>query len=133
MTNDIHAAATPRKCRIYTIKTFRDRDDWMERLLQIKASELSGAAKLVAVCIALHLDLETRRCDRSSELIADELGMDGRSVRRMIRKLEDAGWIDVDRTLGFYGIKPLRLVVTDQLLDLRSACAANGLPRGQHI
>jgi len=102
MNANISAVATPRKSRYHAIEKFRDRDDWLELLLQVKARELSGAAKLVGVAIALHLDPETMRCEQSREAIADFCGMDARSVRRMVAKLEAEGWLGVDRTLGYF-------------------------------
>jgi len=48
----------------YQIKTFRDRDDWIKLLFRVKASELSGPAKIVATRIALHLNIETGRRER---------------------------------------------------------------------
>ena len=79
--------------------TALDRDKWIERILQVRASKLSGAAKLVATALALNLD-DTGRCERSTEVIADDCGIDLRSVRRMIRKLEAACWLEVNRTVG---------------------------------
>jgi hypothetical protein len=120
----VSRTATRINSRAHNIKTFHD-DDWLELLLQVKASELSGAAKLVGTCIALHLDIETGRCERSSELIADDLGMNGRSVRRMIRKLEAAGWLGVDRTLGFYA-NSFELSTPDGTNDPAAATSEGG-------
>jgi hypothetical protein len=99
--HNIHAGATPRKSRIYHIATFEDRDAWIKLLFTVSACELSGAAKVVAARVALHLNIKTGRCDPSSGLLATECGMDGRSVQRMIKLIEAAGWLGVDRTRGF--------------------------------
>jgi DNA-binding GntR family transcriptional regulator len=78
------------------------RDRWLELLLQVRASELSGAAKIAGATIAMHLNPETERCELTREAIADRCGMDSRSCRRMIKHLEDAGWLSVKRSVGFF-------------------------------
>lgn len=95
MQNTLHATDAPYNGRIA-------RDRWIELLLQVRAAELSGAAKIAGACIAMHVDLNTRRCDLPVETIAELAGMDSRSVRRMIRKLEATGWLSVDRSVGYH-------------------------------
>ena len=78
------------------------RDRWIELLLGVRSSKLSGAAKIAGATIAMHLNPETERCELSREAIADRCGMDLRSCRRMIKHLEDAGWLSVKRSVGFF-------------------------------
>jgi Helix-turn-helix domain len=83
----------------YQIKTFRDRDDWIKHILAV--GELSAAAKVVAVRLAMHLNVETGQCNPSIEKLVSGTGMSESTVRRMIRdELEAEGWIGVDRTRG---------------------------------
>ena len=78
------------------------RDRWIALLLEVRSGELSGAAKIAGATIAMHLNPETARCELSREAIADRCGMDSRSCRRMIKHLEDAGWLSVKRSVGFF-------------------------------
>jgi hypothetical protein len=78
-----------------------NRDAWIEQLLQTSASELRGPEKVVAICIWLHVD-QTGKCTRSSALLAEACGMDERSVRRRLEKLEAAGWLGVEHTGGHH-------------------------------
>jgi len=76
-----------------------NRDHWIEQLLQVSGCDLSGAAKVVAVSIALNVD-ETGRTNLPAETIADLCGMDARAFRRRVHKLVAAGWIGVNRSGG---------------------------------
>ena len=78
------------------------RDRWLELLLQVRAAKLSGAAKIAGATIAMHVDLDTGRCELTRDHIADRCGMDSRSCRRMIKHLEEAGWLSVKRSVGFF-------------------------------
>jgi hypothetical protein len=98
MTN-IHAEAN-RHNPPYNIQTFKDRDTWLEALLA--DDELTPEGKVVGARIAIHVDLATGRCEQSREALADACAMDARTVRRMISKLEVAGWLSVDRSVGHF-------------------------------
>jgi hypothetical protein len=100
MTDNIHARATTNKSRAFPISEFKHRDTWIRQLLAVDGGILSAGAKVVGVRIALHLNVETGRCDPSiGELVAGT-GMSESTVRRMIHGLEDGGWLLVDRSRG---------------------------------
>jgi len=78
-----------------------DRDRWLEMLLEVRASELSGSAKNAGIAIAMHLNPETGRCESLTlEEIGERCGMDSRSCRRLIKRLEAAGWLRIKRSTG---------------------------------
>lgn len=78
-------------------KTFEERDDWMRSVL---ASKLPHAAARLAVRIALHLNVDSGRCDPSSPTLAAESNVGERSVYRLIDLLEHQEWITVTRING---------------------------------
>jgi len=90
-----HAPTSPNKGKNQNIIN----RDWIGEILQVEARELRGPEKVVAICVALHVD-QTGRCRRSSALLAEACGMDERSVRRRLEKLVGAGWVGVDRSGG---------------------------------
>lgn len=89
----LHKPDSPCKVRI-------SRDHWLELLFQVPARDLSGAAKIAGAAVAMHISPETGLCQLSREAIADRCGMDSRSCRRMIKHLENAGWLGVRRSVG---------------------------------
>jgi CRP-like cAMP-binding protein len=95
MTRSLRQTDSPHNGRIA-------RDRWIELLLEVRSSKLSGAAKIAGATIAMHLNRDTGRCELTREGIADRCGMDSRSCRRMIKHLEDAGWLSVKRSVGFF-------------------------------
>jgi hypothetical protein len=95
MTHSLRQTDSPHNGRIA-------RDRWIALLIQTQASKLSGAAKIAGATIAMNLNPETGRCELTREAIADRCGMDSRSCRRMIKHLEDAGWLSVKRSVGFF-------------------------------
>jgi hypothetical protein len=97
---NIHDAANPRKSRVHNIKTFRDRDEWLEMLLG--DNEVSLGAKVAGSRIALHHNVETRQCNPKIETLVDGTRISQSSVRRHVAELEAAGWLRVDRTVGRY-------------------------------
>jgi hypothetical protein len=75
-------------------KTFKERDAWMRAVL---ASDLSNGVMRLAVRIALHLNVETGRCDPGYDALASELRLSRRSIIRDVAVLEQAGWVSVAR------------------------------------
>lgn len=84
----------------WPIKAFADRDDWLKLLLAVDSDALSSSAKVVAIRIALHHNVESGQCNPTIGRLALGTGMSESTVRRMIRELEEAGWLGVDRTRG---------------------------------
>jgi biotin operon repressor len=76
-------------------KTFKERDDWMRDVLD--TGDLSHLTARVATRIALHLHVESGRCNPGYEHLASSLGISKRSVIRHVAGLESAGWIKVER------------------------------------
>jgi Winged helix-turn-helix DNA-binding len=117
MTKNIHTSSTPcNGSRAHPVTSIEDRDTWACLLLRQKVrglGALSSAAKVVGHFIALHIDLDTSCCQLSCEQIADHVNMDPRATRRMIRKLEDAGWLGVERAGGGHFSNVLSLRVPD--------------------
>jgi hypothetical protein len=75
-------------------KTFLDRDNWMRAVL---AAGLPPVVRVVAVRIALHLHVDSGKCDPGYDALAAELGMSKRSIIRIVAMLEHTGWIEVAR------------------------------------
>lgn len=73
------------------VRDVRARSEWMEGLLADPA--LADSAKVVALRLALHLNLATGRCDPSVERLAKGSGRQVRAVYSTISLLEQAGWI----------------------------------------
>ena len=100
MNDNIHARATADKSHAFTIKTFRDRDDWVKLVLAAEGDTLSAPARNVAIRIAFHHNVETGQCNPSVAQIAAGSGMSDRNVRRMLREIEQAGWMVVNQSSG---------------------------------
>ena len=96
----IHRCTDSRKSRVYIIKTFRDRDEWIKLMLAVDSDTLSPTHKIVAARIAFHYNIETGRCDPSLPTLANGTGMSERNVRRMINEIEDAGWLIAEKSRG---------------------------------
>jgi hypothetical protein len=78
-------------------KTFKERDQWICCVL---ASSLPHAAVRVYTRLAMHLNLETGRCDPSFDTLSRETHIPERSVYRLVALLEAQGWIGTERTRG---------------------------------
>jgi hypothetical protein len=78
-------------------KTFRERDDWMRAIL---ASDLPDAAARVAMTLALHLHVDTGRCDPPYSILASKSHVSERSAYRLVALLEHTGWIAIQRVSG---------------------------------
>src|SRR5258708_4025018 len=76
------------------ISTFRQRDVWIEQLLAAK--RLSDGAKLVAVRIALHLNINSGRCCPSIVKLAQGTGLVERHIPRVLALLERSDWLDIE-------------------------------------
>jgi hypothetical protein len=85
-TRDGQALANP--------KTFKERDEWMRALVE---SGLPHGVVRLAVRLALHLYVESGRCDPHYAMLATELRLSRRSIIRGIAVLERAGWVSVAR------------------------------------
>jgi hypothetical protein len=79
------------------IERFRDRDEWIMRML---GGSLSAPAKIVTTCLALHLNIDKGRLEIASDTLAAETNYSERHVRRVITEIESAGWIGVTRSVG---------------------------------
>jgi hypothetical protein len=86
----------------YPIKTFKDRDAWIRLLLAVDADALSCTAKIVAIRIALHHNVETEQCNPAIGKLVLGTGMSKSTVLRMLCELEREGWIGIDRSRGRY-------------------------------
>ena len=89
------AKQAPSRC--WPIKTFKDRDQWVELML---GSKLGCAAKIVATRIALHHNVETGQCDPSLIGLATGAGTSESTVKRSLRELETAGWLQITHSRG---------------------------------
>jgi hypothetical protein len=77
--------------------TFAERDEWMRAAL---ASDLPHVAARLAVRVALHLNVDTGRCDPSAPMLAAESHVSERSVYRLLDLLEHLGWLSITRVAG---------------------------------
>jgi hypothetical protein len=75
-------------------KTFRERDDWMRA---VNASGLPPAVRILAIGIALHVNIRTGQCDPGHACLTKETGIPERSLNRFFGCLERAGWLAVTR------------------------------------
>jgi len=79
--------------------TFLERDNWMRALLAARL--LPHATARVALAIAMHLHVESGRCDPRYKTVSKASGVSERSVFRHVELLVRAGWIALDRKTGF--------------------------------
>jgi hypothetical protein len=78
-------------------KTFAERDAWVRAVL---ASDLPHRGVRLAIRIAMHLHVETGRCDPSITTLAAGTRFSERAVYRWVAVLERAGWIGIEHTRG---------------------------------
>jgi hypothetical protein len=83
-------------------KTFKDRDDWIRLLLAADGDTLCPAAKIVATRIALHHNVKTGQCNPAIGDLVRGTGTSKSTILRMLRELEEKGWLAVDRSHGRY-------------------------------
>jgi hypothetical protein len=87
-------------------------------------------AKSVATQIALHLNVDTGQCNPSSERLAHGTGLHERTVRKLIVRIEQAGWIRIERAHG--RVNSFQLMMPDpgsQRPGVPRVTAARGGPR----
>ena len=63
----------------------------------VLASDLPHGVVRLAVRLALHLYVESGRCDPGYDALASELRLSRRSIIRDVAMLEQAGWVSVAR------------------------------------
>ena len=76
---------------------------WVTQEVKRLGPGVSSAAKLVLLALANRHNWETGRCDPSVQTIADDLGLDDRTVRRGLRQLEEAGSIRTEHRVARTG------------------------------
>jgi hypothetical protein len=75
-------------------KTFLERDDWMRAM---NASGLPPAVRILAIGIALHVNVKTGQCDPGHACLCKETGISERSINRFFGWLERTGWLAITR------------------------------------
>jgi hypothetical protein len=80
------------------ITTFKFRDAWIRALLA--DADLSDGTKIVGVRLALHLHVNSGRCNPAYLTLASGTGRYKRAAIRAIAALERGGWIKIDRGNG---------------------------------
>jgi hypothetical protein len=100
MTDKYHNGAPQHKSRAFPISTFKDRDTWIRLLLAVDGETLIPGAKIVGASIALHLNVNTKQCNPPLPTVAESTGMSVRNVRRLLRLLEQTGWLVADQSSG---------------------------------
>jgi hypothetical protein len=98
--------------------SFRERDEWMRAVL---ASDLPHVAVRIAIRIALHLRVNTGRCDPAYTTLAAETHVPERSVYRLVALLEHAGWIAIQRTRGRHSNQYVLLNPANSMAGLNPA------------
>jgi hypothetical protein len=78
--------------------TFLERDNWMRGLL---AAKLPHASARVGVAIAMHLHVESGRCNPNYKTVGKASRVSERSVFRHVELLVRAGWIALFRKTGY--------------------------------
>jgi hypothetical protein len=96
------ATAPQEKPRGGQPSAFVMRENWEKALL---ASSESLAVKVVAWRIAKFFNVASGRCDPSYEGIVRDLGgtMSKRTVMRSVARLEETGWVGVQRSMNGRG------------------------------
>jgi hypothetical protein len=89
-----------KRVRPAKISTFRQRDVWIEQLLAFDSEVLSASTKLVAVRIALHLNVDDGRCFPSVPTLAVGTGVGERHIPRVLAALQSSGWLIITRGGG---------------------------------
>lgn len=89
-------------------QTFKDRDAWIRAFMAV--SNVTCTAKIVGTRIAFHHNIETGRCDPDLATLAAGTGMNDRNVRRMLRELEQSGWLLVE-SRGFHHSNSFSLLI----------------------
>jgi hypothetical protein len=82
------------------IERFLDRDVWIRAMLAIDNEVLSASTKLVAVRIALHLNINDGRCFPSVQTLAEGTRVCERHIPRVLAALERSGWLAITRSPG---------------------------------
>jgi hypothetical protein len=73
-------------------RTFEARDHWMRALL---ASDMPHTAKTAGMRLALHLHVDSGRCNPSFATLAAECRIGERTLYRLVALLQHAGWLAV--------------------------------------
>jgi DNA-binding IscR family transcriptional regulator len=97
--------------------TFLSRQVWIERV--IARTDLSHPVKLIAVRLALHLNLKTGRCDPSYAALASGTGTNRRTAIRAAAALERAGLIAVEATVGRGNVNTFCLIEPAEKVTMR--------------
>src|SRR6478752_3706608 len=82
------------------ISTFRQRDEWIGQMLSADDEALTAATKLVAVRIALHLNVKKGQCYPSVPTLAKGTNICARHIPRVLAVLERSGWLAITRSQG---------------------------------
>jgi hypothetical protein len=107
------------------IETFRDRDLWIERMLAADNEVISPGAKLVAVRIALHLNVGSGQCYPSVPTLMTGTGFGERHMSRMLAALERSGWLGVRRSGGRGHANSFHLMTPETLTQESGFTARN--------
>lgn len=86
------------KTQANTKVTLKDKQAWIIRLYADK--HMSTSAKLVGARLALYHHEASGRCNPRQQTIADAVNLERRTVNRVLRELEQAGWIGSKQTRG---------------------------------
>jgi hypothetical protein len=78
-------------------RSFKERDDWMRALV---ASDLPHAVVRAGICIAMHLNVDSGRCDPSYAALSAATRIKARTLYRLVPLLERSGWIAIQRLNG---------------------------------
>jgi hypothetical protein len=65
-----------------------------------KDDQLAATARLLFAALDCHLDKHTGHCAPTLARLAGWMGRDRRTIRRALRQLEAAGYVEVDRSAG---------------------------------
>jgi hypothetical protein len=90
-------------------KRHRDHFVWQERVAA--AADLSPTLRLLALRLALHLNLKSGRCFVGHDTLAKGIGIERRSAMRLVAELERRGWLQVDRGGGRQKANGYRFII----------------------
>jgi hypothetical protein len=79
---------------------FLHREQWVLALLGSRETLMT---RVIGIRFAYYLDVRSGRCDPAYGSVARELGVPRPSVMRAVSRLEDGGWLEVERHGGAGG------------------------------
>jgi hypothetical protein len=83
------------------VRTLRDRDDWLKRILAIRErKKFTAVDKVICTCLGLHFNVKTGQCNPAIATIAAECGLGQATIYRRMKQIRNLGHIAWDGKKG---------------------------------